>query len=121
MGHQEELLRRVDELRADVEAGAPREGEPGADVSLELGGQKVNVKNVKSFNTFATVATLVIVCVGFGVGYVMISAHAAETKDASRELVGALKEMTQAAREQNCLISMPQERRDADLCRRISR
>lgn len=97
------------------------EEETGADVAVELAGQKVNIKNVKSLNTLATVATLIIICAGFGMGYVIFTAHAAETRDSSKELVTALREMTQAAREQNCLISMPQDRRDADLCRRIAR
>jgi predicted urease superfamily metal-dependent hydrolase len=98
--------------------GETVEGEKnGVDVELNLGGQKLNVKNVKSVNTFATVATLVAVCV---IGYAFY-VHAGETKDASKELTQALKEMTQAAREQNCLISMPQERRDPELCRRLAR
>lgn len=91
--------------------------ENGADVEVEVAGQKVNLKNVKSLNTLATVATLIVVCL---IAYALY-AHAGETKDASKDLVQALKEMTQAAREQNCLISMPQDKRDPDLCRRISR
>ena len=51
----------------------------------------------------------------------MIAAHASDTKEASKELVQALKEMTQVARESNCLISMPVERRDPELCRRIAK
>lgn len=34
----------------------------GADVSLKVAGQEVNVKNIKSLNTIATVATLFAVC-----------------------------------------------------------
>lgn len=93
----------------------------GADVEVNFAGQKVNLRNVKSLNTLATVATLIIVAVAAVVGYNLFTAHAADTKDASKELVQALKEMTQAAREQNCLISMPMDRRDPELCRRISR
>lgn len=89
----------------------------GADVEVEVAGQKVNLRNVKSLNTLATVLTLVIVCV---LGYAFY-VHAGETKDQSKDLVNALKEMTQAAREQNCLISMPIDRRDPELCRRLSR
>ncbi len=93
----------------------------GADLSVKVAGQEVNVRNVKSLNTLATITTLIAVCVGGFAIYTIVAAHAAETKDASRELVQALKEMTQTAREQNCLISMPQDRRDAELCKRISR
>lgn len=95
----------------------------GADVDLSLAGQRLNIKNVKSLNTLATIATLILLSAGLAGGYLMLSAHAAETKDASKELVSALKEMTQAAREQNCLISMPieQRARDPELCRRLAR
>lgn len=91
----------------------------GADVGLKLAGQEINLKNVKSLNTLATVATLILVCV---LGYAFY-AHAGETRDASKELTGALRDMTQAAREQNCLISMPieQRARDPEVCRRLSR
>lgn len=93
----------------------------GADVAVEVAGQKINLRNVKSLNTLATVATLILVASAIGVGYVMAAGHVADTKEASKELVTALKEMTQAAREQNCLISLPQDRRDPELCRRLSR
>lgn len=91
----------------------------GADVDLSIAGQRINLKNVKSLNTLATVATLILVCV---LGYAFY-AHAGETRDASKDLVGALKEMTQAAREQNCLISMPieQRARDPEICRRLAK
>lgn len=91
----------------------------GSDVDLSIAGQRINLKNVKSLNTLATVATLILVCV---LGYAFYS-HAGETRDASKDLVGALKEMTQAAREQNCLISMPieQRARDPEICRRLAK
>ena len=89
----------------------------GADVQVEIAGQKVNLKNVRSLNTLATVLTLILVAL---IAFVVWT-HSSETKEASKELVGALKEMTQAAREQNCLISMPMDRRDPELCKRLAR
>ena len=89
----------------------------GADVDLKIAGQEVRLKNIKSLNTLATVGTFIAVVL---IGYA-IYVHAGESKEASKELVQALKEMTRAAREQNCLISMPIDRRDPELCRRISR
>ena len=91
----------------------------GADVNLELAGQKVNLRNVKSLNTLATVLTLLLVIL---IGYIGWQ-HTGDTKEASKELTVALKEMTQAARESNCLMAIPMEKREAstDLCRRISR
>lgn len=90
----------------------------GADIDLEVAGQKARIKNVKSLNTICTIAVLVVVSV---LGYAFY-VHAAETKDAGKELVQALKEVTQVVREANCLNSLPAERRpDPDYCRRLSR
>mgnify|MGYP001596538866 CR=1 FL=1 len=91
----------------------------GADVAVEIAGQKVNLKNVKSLNTLATILTLVLVSL---IAFV-IWTHSGETKEASKELTGALKEMTQAARESNCLMALPMDRRaeNVDLCKRLSR
>lgn len=113
----------------------------GADVAVEIAGQKVNLRNVKSLNTLATMATLVVVCL---IGY-MVFTHTADAKDSgkeiaaelraanketatvlkesNRELSEVLKELARAAREQNCLLSLPQERRteNIEVCKRISR
>lgn len=51
----------------------------------------------------------------------MVYAHAQDSKNANAELVRALRELTVAAREQNCLLSLPQNERDRDTCRRLSR
>ncbi len=90
-----------------------------SDVSAEIAGQKFSIRNVKDFNTFATVLTMI----GVGVLSYAFYAHATDTKDASKDLVMALKDMTQAAREQNCLMAFPVERREAnvDLCKRLSK
>lgn len=90
----------------------------GADVAVNAFGVKANIKNVKSLNTICTLAVLVVVSV---LGYAFY-VHAAETKDAGKELVGALKEMTQVVREANCLNTLPPEKRpDPDYCRRAAR
>lgn len=113
----------------------------GADVAVEIAGQKVNLRNVKSLNTLATIATLIVVCL---IGY-MVFTHTADAKDngkeiaaelkaqnketaailkdANRELSEVLKELARAAREQNCLLSLPQEKRieNVEICKRISR
>lgn len=90
----------------------------GADVAVDAFGVKANVKNVKSLNTICTIAVLVLVGVLSYAFYV----HAGETKDAGKELVGALKEMTQVVREANCLNTLPPEKRpDPDYCRRAAR
>lgn len=94
------------------------QAEETGELTARVAGQELAIKGV-SINTIATVATLMLVTV-LGVLYYY---HGADTREASKELVGALKEMTQAAREQNCLISMPQDRREqnAEICKRISR
>jgi len=47
---------------------------------------------------------------------------AAVLKETTRENVAILREMARATREQNCLLALPQERRQsmAETCRRIS-
>lgn len=86
------------------------------ELSAEIGGQKLSLKSV-ALNTIVCVLTLILLAAALPYAY----SHITDTKEASKELVGALKEMTQAAREQNCLISMPIDRRDPELCRRLAR
>lgn len=89
----------------------------GADVDLSIAGQQVKLKNIKSLNTLATVTTLICVIL---IGYV-VWMHTNDDKEAKKELSMAIRELTQSAREQNCLISMPIDQRNPDICRRISR
>ena len=118
----------------------------GADVAVEIAGQKVNLKNVKSLNTLATMAILIVVLL---IGYVVF-VHAGDSKDAAKEIAKELKEankevantlkesnrelgiilreMSQAAREQNCLLRSgvstlaPEKRQEvAELCKQLSR
>lgn len=91
----------------------------GSDIALELAGQKVNVKNVKSLNTLATIATLILVClIAYG-GYL----HVQHANQQAALLSETFKEMTQAQREQNCLIAIPEAQRElkADFCKRVTR
>ena len=97
--------------------------ETGADVDLKLAGQEVKLKNVKNLNTLVCVLILVILCAAIPAGYSMFTAHAADTKDAGRELTAALKDMAQAVREGNCINSHPEAIRESKLesCKRQSR
>lgn len=92
------------------------------ELNADIAGQKLSLKS-QSLNTVITILTFVIVAVIAVSGYSLFVTHASDTKEASKELSLALKEITQAAREQNCLISLPQDRRqaNAELCKRISR
>jgi len=113
----------------------------GADVAVEIAGQKVNLRNIKSLNTLATLAILVIaILLAYG-GWVHtteakdglkeIAAElktsnkevAATMKESNKELSEVLKEMARASRETNCLLAMPPEKRaeNVELCKRISR
>ena len=124
---------------ADEPSGAANEN--GADVAVEIAGQKVNLRNVKSLNTLATIATLIIV---FLIGYIIFT-HTLDAKESGKEIAAelkatnkdtaivlretskeistGLKELAIAARESNCLLAMEQGKRAeaADLCKRISR
>ena len=81
-----------------------------------LGNLKVSSANL---NTLFTILGFIITCL---IAWVLFT-HSNDTKDASKELAIAMREQTQAAREQNCLISLPQERREqnSELCKRIAR
>lgn len=77
--------------------------ESGADLSLKVAGQEINVKNVKSLNTAATLATLICVCVlGVFVYFHEVGAQqdkarvAATLQRSNADIAGALKESNQA-------------------------
>lgn len=102
----------------------------GADVDLELGGQKVKLKNVKSLNTLATVATLILVCVlGYAFWEHKVDAKAdglardSALTSAFKEIASSQKDMAQAVREGNCLNSFKEAERELKVehCRRITR
>ena len=81
-----------------------------------LGSLKVSSSNL---NTLFTILGFILTAL---IAWVLYN-HTNDSKAASKELAGVMKEMTVAAREQNCLISLPQDRREqnAELCKRISR
>ena len=90
----------------------------GSDVALEIGGQKMNIRNVKSLNTVATVLTLFL-C---GLILYIIFTHQQESKQDNRDLSSAMREQTTATREQTCLLKFPEfERRaNSDFCKQVS-
>lgn len=87
-------------------------------IDADIAGQKISLKS-NSLNTIATVATLMLVTV---IAYSLYT-HGTDTKESSRELVSALRDMAQVQRESNCLNTLPQERREANasLCKQNSR
>lgn len=98
----------------------------GADVELELGGQKVNVRNVKSVNTILTFLSTL----GIGVLCYAFWTHLEDSRSAGAAFVGAIKEQTsaikdgtQAQREATCYQRYaghsPQER--AEFCKTVTR
>ncbi len=70
-------------------------------------------------NLFFTVAGTIFSALVLALLYI----HMGDTREGNRDLSAAMREAAQAAREQNCLISMPQDRREAnaELCKRLSR
>ena len=118
----------------------------GADVAVEIAGQKVNLRNIKSLNTLATVTTLIVTALLTYMVFVHTTEAkdnakeiAKELKDANKEVANALKEsnrelgiilrnLDQGIREQNCLQARiqqdmtPQKRlEEAEFCKRITR
>lgn len=80
----------------------------GEELSAEIGGQKLSLKNLP-INTIATIATLIGVSL---IGY-MVWEHTAGTREASKELASAMRELATANREQNCLLIFKQEERQS--------
>jgi hypothetical protein len=101
------------------------ENNNGADVALDLAGQKINLRNVKSLNTLATIATLILVvllCYAFYVHSQDARDNGKEFVQAVREQTVAVKEQTTVAREHNCLNSYQGPVNEkADFCKRITR
>ena len=66
--------------------------ENGADVSLKVAGQEVNLRNVKSLNTIATLITM------FGVGLLamVVYNHDSVAQTAQKNVVEATKEANQS-------------------------
>jgi hypothetical protein len=81
------------------------------EANLEVAGQKIHLKSV-ALNTLLTIFVAIGVSL---IGY-MLFHHVAQA-DAT------LKEMVQAQRENNCLISIPEKDREykAEFCKRITR
>lgn len=94
-------------------------------LSAKIGGQEFSA-TLSNLNTVATVAILMIVT-GIAVAMYMQSMATRDAKEdfrtITREVVVALKEMTVATREQNCMLAFPPERREAnvELCKRMAR
>lgn len=96
-----------------------------ADVSLDVAGQKVNLRNIRSVNTIVTVLTLFVV---LSIGFLMFE-HRTDTKEMSSSFVSAIKEQTTAIREQTaaqreqtCLYKFAESERRAnsEWCRQVS-
>lgn len=89
---------------------------------LQVGKEGLSLKSA-SLNTLLTLFT----ALGVAALGVAFYGHVGDSKAANDTMVSVMKELTQAqrestavAREQNCLIAMPIDKRDPDLCRRVS-
>lgn len=98
---------------------------PGADVAVEIAGQKVNVRNVRSLNTAATLLTLALVLLLCYAFYQHMEDSRAAGKDfvhAVKEQTIAIREGTAAQREATCIQKFEERERarNADWCAQIS-
>ena len=115
----------------------PDQTTESVEADTAIGKFKVTGANLNNLATFASLVGVVLLCwVVWGhAGDAKDSAKAvaAELRDANKEVAQALKEsnreisqvlkeMSRATREQNCLLSLPQDQRqkNAELCKRIS-
>lgn len=88
------------------------------EISGEIAGQKFSLRSV-ALNTVLTFLTFM---VSFATAYVLYN-HTGESKEVTRELSMAMKELAQANREQNCLLIFEQKDRqlNAANCKMLSR
>lgn len=85
-------------------------------VDAEIAGQKLKLTGA-SLNTLFTIIGCIVSCL---IAWVLWT-HTGDTKEASKYLAEAMKEQTQATREQTCVYTMPQTGATPELCKRISR
>lgn len=88
------------------------------ELSAEIGGQKISLKSV-ALNTLLTVATFLISAM---TAYILFT-HTGDSKEVTKDLAGAMRELAQANREQNCLLIFEQKDRQANAanCKAFSR
>ena len=127
----EEILRKYEDALWRDAVMAEQE-----QIDAEVAGQRLSMK-VSSLNTVATVAGLVVGCVTMTVLYIhmgqtrseaaIIKTDAAaireDTRMLTREIVSALKDLTQTQRESNCINTFPESQRAAnvEMCKRMAR
>lgn len=85
-------------------------------VDAEIAGQKLKLTGA-NLNTLFTILGCIVTCL---IAWVLWT-HTADTKEASKSLAEAVKDQTQATREQTCVYTMPQTGMTAETCKRISR
>jgi hypothetical protein len=102
-----------------------------------VGKFKISGANLNNLATFATLVGVVLLCwvvwghagdakeSGKAIAAELKESNKAvaqELRESNKEMTLILKEMARATREQNCLLSLPQEQRqrNAETCRRIS-
>jgi hypothetical protein len=88
------------------------------EAELEIAGQKIHLRSV-ALNTLVTIFIAVAVAL---IGYVLWT-HVSQAEKRDAVMADAFKDMVQAQREQNCLISIPEKDREqkADFCKRVTR
>lgn len=91
-------------------------GNGGAEIKTPVGSLSFNGKKTAEFIAVLSLVSLVLI------GYVLFE-HKEDTHRKDEALLSTLREMVSAQREQNCLIAMPQNEREArsELCKRLSR
>lgn len=114
-----ELLRRADRLRSDIE-----KNRKGVDVSateaqdqVQIGRDGIKVQG-RDINLFFTVAGAIAAVVTAA----LLWNHGVDTRDASNALVSALKEQTQALRENTCAAGYKGPESDREkFCKQVTR
>lgn len=86
------------------------------ELDAEIAGQKFKLTG-SNLNTLFTILGFLIACL---VAWVLWT-HTGDTKEASKTLADAMKELAQITREQICVQTMPQTGATPELCKRLAR
>lgn len=86
-----------------------------SEIELAAGDKRLKIRSSDMIGA----GTFVVVCL---LGYAFYL-HSMDTKETNQLLISVLKDMAQAQREQNCLIALPQDRREreSEFCKRVTR
>lgn len=98
-----------------------RSSESGLELKTAFGTARYTGKRMSELIAILSLVSLVMVGMALWKHSAEASANSETLRQAFRDMTIVQEKMLEAQREQNCLIALPQDRRDINVCRRIVR